>query len=137
MKVSLKRMNQAFHYEAIDSENLVVNIDGNPAIGGEGKGSRPMELMLMGIGGCASIDLGLILKKQKQILRDYSVEITGLRNEDEAKAFHTINLSFVLYGDLEEKKVERALDLSLQKYCSAINSLKESIKINYEYRIVR
>jgi putative redox protein len=62
MKVELKRKNKAFHYEAKSGEH-VINIDGNSAIGGENKGARPMELLLMGLAGCASIDLGLILKK--------------------------------------------------------------------------
>ena len=66
MEVKLKRVNKAFHFEAVNENKIKVNIDASPAIGGEDKGVRPMELLLMGVAGCASIDLGLILKKQKQ-----------------------------------------------------------------------
>jgi len=131
MKVELKRKNKAFHYEAKAGEHLV-HIDGNPAIGGEDKGARPMEILLIGVAGCASIDLGLILKKQKQELTDYSVEITGERDEDAAKAFNAIHLLFKLEGDIDEKKANRAAELAVTKYCSAIQSLKKSIEITYE-----
>ncbi|MFK7755495.1 MAG: OsmC family protein [Flavobacteriales bacterium] len=131
MKVELKRKNQAFHYEAKAGEH-VVNIDGNPSIGGEDKGARPMEILLMGVAGCASIDLGLILKKQKQELEDYSVEITGKRDKDDAKAFNAIHLVFKLKGGIDEKKANRAAELAVTKYCSAIKSLKMSIKVTFE-----
>ena len=134
MKVELTRKNQAFHYEAKAGEH-VVNIDGNSAIGGENKGARPMEILLMGVAGCASIDLGLILKKQKQDLAAYSVEISGVRDEDPAKAFNAVHLLFKLEGTIDEKKAKRAADLAVTKYCSAIQSLKKSIKITYEISI--
>lgn len=136
MKVELQRQNQAFHYIAKTSDGIEVDVDANPAIGGEGKGARPMELMLIGIGGCASIDLGIILKKQRQHLEDYSVELIGVRNEDDTKAFNEVTLLFNLFGNLNSDKVQKALDLTIQKYCSAINSLKECIKINYKFQIL-
>jgi len=135
MEVKLKRINKAFHFEASNADNLKVNIDSNPAIGGEGKGVRPMELVLMGLAGCASIDLGLILKKQRQELIDYEVEVTSTRNEDDAKAFKTINLHFTLHGDLDANKVEKAIELTLTKYCSVSLSLDKNIKITYTYSI--
>ena len=135
MKVNLVRKNKAFHFEASTSDNLVVNIDGNPAIGGEGKGARPMELLLMGLGGCASIDLGLILKKQRQVLEDYQVTVSGQRHEDAGKSFKTIDLHFELKGDLAEAKVEKAIELTLEKYCSVALSLNKDIEVNYSYTI--
>jgi putative redox protein len=135
MKVNLKRVNQAFHYEAKNEDNIVVNIDANPAIGGEGKGSRPMELVLMGLGGCASIDLGLILKKQRQVLDDYQVEVSAKRDETPSKAFKSINVHFVLTGSLDADKVEKAIDLTLTKYCSVALSLNKEIEITATYTI--
>lgn len=135
MKVNLKRVNQAFHYEAKNEDNIVVNIDANPAIGGEGKGSRPMELVLMGLGGCASIDLGLILKKQRQVLDDYQVEVSATRDETPSKAFKSINVHFVLTGSLDADKVEKAIDLTLTKYCSVALSLNKEIEITATYTI--
>ncbi len=128
MEVKLERKNQAFHYEAQAGEHTI-HIDGNPAIGGEGKGARPMELMLTGIGGCVSIDLGLILKKQRQQLDDYSITVSGKRKEDGAKEFTAVHLEFVLKGDLDEQKVKRAVELTINKYCSAIQSLDKNIEI--------
>ncbi|MDB4534652.1 OsmC family protein [Vicingaceae bacterium] len=135
MKVNLERVNNAFHYEALTIDNIKVDIDANPAIGGEGKGTRPMELVLMGVAGCASIDLGLILKKQKLELTDYKVEVTGERNDNVAKTFKSINLHFKLFGDLEDSKVARAIDLTLTKYCSVALSLDKEIEITSTYTI--
>lgn len=135
MKVNLKRVNQAFHYEAKNEDNIIVNIDANPAIGGEGKGARPMELVLMGLGGCASIDLGLILKKQRQVLDDYQVEVSAKRDETPSKAFKSINVHFVLTGSLDADKVEKAIDLTLTKYCSVALSLNKEIEITATYTI--
>lgn len=135
MEVKLKRINKAFHFEASNSDNLKINIDANAAIGGEGKGVRPMELVLMGLAGCASIDLGLILKKQRQELVDYNISVSSTRNEDDAKAFKAINLHFVLHGNLDANKVEKAIELTLTKYCSVSLSLDKNIKITYTYTI--
>ena len=135
MKVNLKRINKAYHYEAATIDKIKVNIDANPAIGGEGKGTRPMELLLMGVAGCASIDLGLILKKQKLDLLDYEVEVTAQRNDNVAKTFKSINLHFILWGDLESNKVERAIELTLTKYCSVALSLDKEIEITSTFTI--
>lgn len=135
MKVNLKRVNNAFHYEALTIDNIKVDIDANPAIGGEGKGTRPMELVLMGVAGCASIDLGLILKKQKLELTDYKVEVSAERNDNVAKTFKSINLHFILFGDLEDSKVARAIDLTLTKYCSVVLSLDKDVEITSTYEI--
>jgi len=135
MKVKLKRVNEVFHYEALTADKIKIDLDANSEIGGEGKGARPMEFVLIGVGGCASIDLGLILRKQKQVMIDYTVEITAERNNNTAKNFKSINLHFTLYGILDKLKVERAIDLTLTKYCSVILSLNDEIKISSTYEI--
>jgi putative redox protein len=135
MKVNLKRVNTAFHYEASTEDKITVAIDANPAIGGEGKGTRPMELLLMGVAGCASIDLGLILQKQKQELEDYRVEVTATRNDNIAKNFKSIELHFILFGNLEDLKVARAIELTLTKYCSVVLSLNAAIEVTSTYEI--
>lgn len=135
MKVNLIRVNNSFHYEAHTDDKITVDIDANSEIGGEGKGARPMELLLMGVAGCASIDLGLILKKQKQELTDYKVEVTAERNDNLARNFKSINLHFILFGDLEDFKVASAIDLTLTKYCSAVLSLDKEVEITSTYMI--
>lgn len=135
MEIHLKRINKAFHYEAKTPANIIVNIDSNAEIGGEGKGARPMELVLMGLGGCASIDLAMILKKQKQDLTDYQVQISATRNDNISKNFKSIHLHFLVWGKIESPKLEKAIELTITKYCSVILSLSSEIKITTSYEI--
>lgn len=135
MKVELKRQTKPFHFEAKGNSNIVVHIDAAQEIGGHNLGARPMELVLMGLGGCASIDLGLILQKQKQTLDDYSLEIQATRKVSDAKEFESIHIHFNLVGQLEKQKVERALELTFTKYCSVALSLSDKINITYTYTI--
>lgn len=135
MKLQLKRINQDFHFQVADSDGRLINIDGAPAIGGEGKGTRPMELLLAAAAGCSSIDLKLILDKMKQHLTDYELEISGTRNEEVPKDFTSIHLLFKLTGDIHEDKAEKAINLTVNKYCSVIKSLNQDIDITYSFTI--
>ena len=135
MKIRLKRINKAFHFRAIGDSKVKVNIDANPTVGGKNKGARPMELLLMGVAGCASIDLGIILNKQKQELLDYNIEVNAERNDDTAKSLKAVSLHFNLWGELEPNKVERAIDLTLNKYCSVALSLKNEIEITSTFTL--
>ena len=82
MKVSLKRVNQAVHLEASNENGNTVQIDGAPKIGGEDKGARPMELLLMGLGGCSSMDILSILAKQKVALDDFNIDVDAERDSE-------------------------------------------------------
>lgn len=135
MKVELKRKNDGFHFESFGANNTKISMDASEEIGGEGKGARPMELLLMSIGGCASIDFGLILKKQKQVLDSYDLIVAGERSDDASKSLISANLHFIIKGVLDAKKVERAIELTVNKYCSVLLSLNPEIKINTEYTI--
>lgn len=134
-KVELIRKNSAFHFEAVDDAGRIVELDASPEIGGEEKGVRPMDLVLMGVGGCTSIDLGLILKKQRQKLDDYKVTVSGERNTDAGKSYRAIHLSFELWGEIESDKLEKAIQLTTTKYCSVILSLNPTIEITTSYVI--
>ena len=124
MKINLKRLNNAVHLEATNSDGNSVSIDGAPKIGGEGKGARPMELLLMGLGGCSSMDILSILEKQKVDLQDFNIEIEAERDT---------NLIFKFEGkDLKMKKIERAVSLSMDKYCSVTKIIEKTAKITYE-----
>lgn len=94
-----------------------------------------MQLVLMGLGGCASIDLGLLLKKQRQKLIDYQIEVLATRDETPAKAFKSINIHFNLTGSLDAEKVEKAIELTLTKYCSVALSLSKDIEITATYTL--
>jgi len=135
MNIELVRKNKAFHFEAIDSTLQKVQIDASPKVGGENKGTRPMDLLLMALGGCSSIDIGLILKKQKQELEDFKVQITADREDAVPSLFKKINLHFILWGDLKEKKVIKSIELSLEKYCSVAKILEPTADITYTFEI--
>ncbi len=135
MNIELVRKNKAFHFEATDSTLQKVQIDASPKVGGENKGTRPMDLLLMALGGCSSIDIGLILKKQKQELEDFKVQITADREDAVPSLFKKINLHFILWGDLKEKKVIKSIELSLEKYCSVAKILEPTADITYTFEI--
>lgn len=139
MKIELERVDDAFHMEGKGMSSVVVNIDGAVDIGGKNAGARPMELLLMGLGGCTSIDLILILKKQRQPLEDLKIEVTGEREQiegTEMKPFKKINIHYKFFGQLDPAKVEKAIALSMDKYCSATAQLRPSAEITHSYEIL-
>ncbi|MBC8184330.1 OsmC family protein [candidate division KSB1 bacterium] len=138
MKVTLERVNNSFQFEAIGSTGIPVAIDASPQIGGHNKGARPMELLLMGLGGCSGIDIIEILKKQKQALESFYIDIEAERIPDKLPSiFKSIHLHFKLGGDLNTKFVERAIQLSLDKYCSVGAIISKTAEINYSYEIIK
>lgn len=138
MKVELKRVNQASHYQATAPSSAVkVNIDGSPAIGGQEQGVRPMELVLMALGSCSVFDLVSILEKQRQQVENVDVEVTGNRRETIPNIFTDIHLKFLLSGEIQLEKAEKAAELAVKKYCSVHDMLAAGgIKITYEIVLV-
>ena len=95
-----------------------------------------MELLLMGIAGCSSIDIVMILEKMHQPLEDLEIIVDGTRAEDQIpKVFTAIHLKFIFTGALKDNKVKQAIDLSLEKYCSVSKMLEKTATISYEYEI--
>lgn len=138
MKIVLTRQDSAYHILATNEDGNTVDIDGAESIGGNNKGFRPMQLMAASAGSCSSVDIISILKKQRQPLEDFSVEIEAEREKGKIPSLFThIHLNYTLGGNLEDKKVEKAIKLSLEKYCSAIKILEKSAKITYSYTINR
>ncbi len=136
MKIKMKRLNQAMHFEAENETGNTIQMDGSPDIGGENKGVRPMELLLMGVAGCSSIDIVMILKKMRQNLDDIQVEVSAEKEKVETYSiFKTIHVHYTCYGDLDEKKVERAINLSLEKYCSVSKIIEKTAKITSSFEI--
>jgi putative redox protein len=114
-----------------------VVMDGPPDFGGKNLGIRPMEMLLLGLGGCSNFDVVLILKKLRQKIIHCDVEIKADRAEQDPKVFTAIHLHFVVEGDdLDEKKVERAINLSAEKYCSASIMLGQVAKITHDFEII-
>jgi putative redox protein len=114
-----------------------VLMDGAPEAGGQNLGPRPMELLLMGLGGCTTFDVVLILKKSRKEISDCVVEIEAKRAAVDPKVFTHIHLHFVVTGrNLNSQQVERAIHLSSEKYCSASIMLKNTVKITHDFEIV-
>jgi len=136
MEINLIRKNNKFNFEATNSIGQTVELDAKPEIGGEGRGFRPMEMLLVGLGGCSGIDMVNVLTKQKEPLNDIKIQIKANRKIDEIPPiFDVINIHFDLYGDLNVQKVERALELTFDKYCSVSNILERSATIKFSYAI--
>lgn len=138
MRINLKRIDKDFNFEASNDDGNKISIDGAPAIGGHNKGMRPMQLLLAALGGCAAIDIILILKKQKQVIDFFDIEVDGEREviaTEGVSLFKTIEVHFILKGNIEKNKAERAVQLSMEKYCSVTKTLEPTAKITHKVTI--
>ena len=137
MTIEVQRLNNAYHMEARNEAGATLQMDNNLAHGGSNLALTPMQLLLAGIGGCSTIDIIDILKKQRQELQDIKVTINGEREANkEPSLFQTIHLHYKLYGNIEDSKAQQALKLSLDKYCSVAKTLEATAKITYTYEII-
>jgi putative redox protein len=136
VKARVKWVEQATFLGESGSGHAVV-MDGAPEFGGRNLGVRPMELLLIGMGGCTSFDVISILKKSRQPVEDCVAEVTAERADDHPKVFTKIHVHFVVTGrGLDEKRVARAIELSSEKYCSASIMLGQSAQVSHDYEIV-
>jgi putative redox protein len=111
-------------------------MDGVPEFGGQNKGVRPMELVLSSIGGCSSFDIILILNKAKQKITNCQLKISASRADKTPAVFEKIQLDFYITGEnLNPKRVEKAVSLSVEKYCSVIKMLEQTVVIDYAVHI--
>ncbi|MCA1805869.1 MAG: OsmC family protein [Xanthomonadaceae bacterium] len=135
MKARIKWVEDAtFLGEAGSGHALVM--DGPPESGGRNLGPRPMEMLLLGMGGCTAFDVIMILKKARQPVTDCVVELSAERAEQAPKVFTRIHVHFVVTGQgLAEKQVERAVQLSAEKYCSASIMLGKAAEISHDFEI--
>jgi putative redox protein len=137
MKIELKRLNEAVHFECTSEEGLRAETDGSPDVGGENKAPRPMQLLLMAHASCSAIDVVHLLKKMRQPLTDIRVVADGERATDEVPAvFKKIHLHYILSGQLDEKSAEKAIRLSTDKYCSVGAMLSKTAEITWTFEIV-
>jgi len=136
MEINLIRKSGKFNFEAENAGGFKVELDAKAEIGGEGKGFRPMEMLLIGLGGCSGIDMVNVLSKQKEPLDDLKINIKATRKDQEMPPiFDVIDIHFDLFGALSVQKVERALALTFEKYCSVSNILGRSATLNFTYTI--
>lgn len=136
MKARIKWLEGAAFVGESGSGHSVV-MDGPPDSGGRDMGIRPMEMLLIGMGGCTAFDVMLILGKARQPVTDCVVEIDAQRAGQVPKVFTRIHVHFIVSGDgLSDKWVERAIHLSAEKYCSASIMLGKAAEITHDYEIV-
>ena len=113
-----------------------VVMDGPPEAGGDNQGPRPMELVLLGLGGCSAFDVVTILKKGRHSVTNCEVEISAERSESIPKVFTKIHMRYIVSGDaLSTKAVERAVSLSAEKYCSVSRMLEQSVALSHDYEV--
>lgn len=138
MKITLQRTNDAVRFTGEDGEGHTVHLDGNPETGGEGSGVRPMQLLLMSLAGCSSMDVVVLLKKMRQPLEDLRVEVHGERADGEVPSvFRKIHLHFILKGTLDEGKAAKAVGMSVEKYCPVSQMLRKTAAITWSVALVQ
>lgn len=137
MRIELKRLDGDFHFEAKSETGNITEMDGSENIGGQNKGVRPMQMLIMGLGGCSAIDIVLILKKQKQQVDDFAISIDAERETGkEPSLWKDVYIHFKLKGKIDKEKAERAVALSVEKYCSVSKTLElAGAKITYKVSV--
>ena len=137
MKARVKWVEQASFLGETESNHAVL-MDGPPTAGGRNLGPRPMEMLLIGTGGCTAFDVVSILKKSRQAISDCYVELDAERAETDPKVFTKIHMHFVVTGkDIKPEAVEKAIRLSAEKYCSASIMLGKTAAITHDFEVVQ
>lgn len=135
--IELNRMDDAYHMSATNERGNVLHLDNNIESGGQGAGFGPMQSLLSALGGCSVIDVVSILKKQRQNLNDIKVTVTGEREPGATPSlYQKAHIHFKLFGKVEKDKAEKAIALSVEKYCSVAETLRRAgATITYDFTI--
>ena len=133
MQFKVNWLQEGSQFEAINETGGTIKIDADS----KDTGQSPMELLISAIGGCSAIDVISILEKQKQTLKSLEVVVDADRQSvGTYSEYKTIHMHYILSGDLDPNKVQKALDLSIQKYCSVSKVMEKSSEITYDFEIV-
>ena len=136
--VEILRVSNDYGFEGKDSSGHTVRMDSSPESGGQDFGIRPMQMLLMGLGGCSGIDIVSILKKQKQVLEGLRILVDGERETGKEPAlWKNIKITFEMKGPVEAEKAKRACALSIEKYCSVAATLMGAgCSISWELKVI-
>ena len=139
IKIELERAEGDYGFEAKDANGHTVHMDTSPEGGGVNFGVRPMQMLLMGLGGCSGIDIVSILKKQRQQVDGFHMTVEGEREAGvEPSLWKEIKLIFQIKGNIDIDKAKKACQLSMDKYCSVAETLRRAgTKISWEVEIVK
>jgi len=126
---------EAVHFES-NGPGGIVPIDGPEDMGGEGKGVRPKAMMLSSLAGCAGIDISSLITKMRMDVQTFDIDVEGELTDENPKFYHKVKVDFNFYGDnLNEKKIKKAVDLSVDSYCGVMEMFRQfakiEVKINY------
>jgi putative redox protein len=137
IRIEMNRVGGDYGFEAKDVNGHVITTDTSPESGGINFGARPMQMMLMALGGCSGIDVVMILKKQRQDLTGFKMDISGEREKGKEPSLWTnVHVVFELQGTIDQAKAERACELSMEKYCSVAETLRRAgAQITYEVKV--
>jgi putative redox protein len=137
IKVEINRIDQDFHMEAVNEAGKKIQMDAGPADGGHELGFRPMQLLLAAFGGCSAIDLINILRKQREPIQDLKITVTGEREKGAVPSLYTeVHAHFRFFGNINRDKAERAVQLSVDKYCSVAKTLEKTAKVTHSFEII-
>ncbi len=126
---------QGMKMQAITPSGHAVILDTGPEVGGTDQGPRPMELLLVALAGCTAMDVLSILRKKRQPLEGFAMEVRGERAPEHPKVYTDIDLLYIVKGNVDPQAVVRAIELSATKYCSVSAMLRKTARIRYRYRI--
>jgi putative redox protein len=134
--IKIKRVDDAFKLEATNEIGNVIYTDGSPAIGGSNSAFRPMEMLLVSVAGCSAIDVINIMNKQKQTIEDFQMEISGEKFEGGTSTpYKSIDVHFIIRGEIKEKKLDKAMELTKEKYCSVLHTLRKDCEVHFHYSL--
>jgi putative redox protein len=137
-RIEMERKTGDFGFLAKDENGNTLNTDSSIENGGSNYGFRPMQLLLTGLGSCSAIDIVSILKKQRQIVDDFKIKISGKREHDKIPSlWKSVDVTFELYGNIDEEKAKKATSLSIDKHCSVAETLRRSgTEITWNVKVI-
>jgi putative redox protein len=136
-QVSVTWQHEDLLLEAENDTGNKITLDSSTGVGGKNRGARPLQLMLISLAGCTSMDVISILQKKREPVQDFQVIITAEQAESHPKVFTSMHIEYIITGDVSEKAVQRAIDLSENIYCPAQAMLRPAATITSSYRIIR
>ena len=136
MNIQLERVDDAFRLCASNDRGDELFTDGSLKIGGTEQGWRPMEILLVSLAACSAIDIISVLKKQRQKIEDFKIDVSGTRKEGIPSPYETISVHYTISGEVKENKMQKAIELTKGKYCSVYFSLHPDIEVDYTFSLV-
>jgi putative redox protein len=137
LSIVVQWLKEGYQFEAENRVGGKIRIDGDGVLQGIEGGIAPLELLLAGIGACSAVDVVMILKKQRQVIESLEVQVDPekVKNEIGYSEYKTIHMHYTLTGDIDTNKAQKALELSITKYCSVSKALEKSSEISFSFEI--